>query len=410
MNRSFSSRSCAAVVTSSLVLFFVATLTLAGCGGSSATSASPTSPGSARPATATNDIQIVRDVRYMSQRAGWIPATLDVYAPKQPGHWPVVVMLHGGGLPRYWLTGWAAKAAQRGAVVFVPDWGVAVSQQSFSPATISPRKLRVTSVEGHGDLAAVVRFARGTATRYGGDPAHLTLFGHSAGANEAAMEAFSGVSASKGGLEGAGSTTPESLVLFDPDLLLAGDPVWDEYLAADPGILQVLTPWQFVDRRVKFTITVLGSDDPALTRPVRNVWAKDTWLVVRDPSGALRRGLEKVGAFKRWPVHQRRRPQAACGAAPGGRRHGHLRPAHRLHSHLVERGGHDKPARRARAEHAAIEVVVWTNDTRRGTSLALMRAAGGRITWTAYVYRFAGGSCTLGAWPATGRGTPRIRY
>ena len=297
MSRSFRFGPCQVVVTVSLGLFFVVALALAGCGGSGGTNASPTASGSAR-ATTAHDIQVVRNVRYMTQRAGWIPATLDVYAPKQPGHWPVVVMLHGGGLPRYWLTGWAVKAAQRGAVVFVPDWGVTVSQQSFSPATISPKELRVTSVEGHGDLAAVVRFARGTAARYGGDPAQLTLFGHSAGANEAAMEAFSGVSASKGGLEGAGSTTPESLVLFDPDLLLAGDPVWDKYLAADPGILQVLTPWQFVDRRVRFTITVLGSRDPALTRPVRNAWAKDTWLVVRDPSGRLRRGLESVGAFR----------------------------------------------------------------------------------------------------------------
>jgi hypothetical protein len=181
-------------------------------------------------------------------------------------------------------------------VVFVPDWGLADAQLP-NPATVSPGELRVTSVEGHGDLAAVVRFARGTATRYGGDPAHLTLFGHSAGANEAAMEAFSGISASKGGLEGAGSSTPESLVLFDPDLLLAGDPMWDKYLAADPGILQVLTPWQYVDQPVEFTVTVIGSGDPALTRHARNVSAKDSWLAVRDPSGELRRGLEKVGAF-----------------------------------------------------------------------------------------------------------------
>ena len=279
-----------------VALALLAALTLAACGGSGNTvSSSPTATGGASPISA-RDVQIVRDVRYMTQRAGWIPATLDVYAPKQAGPWPLVVMLHGGGLPRYWLTGWAVRAAQRGAVVFVPDWGLADAQLP-NPATVSPGKLRVTSVEGRGDLAAVVRFARGTATRYGGDPAHLTLFGHSAGANEAAMEAFSGISASKGGLEGAGSSTPESLVLFDPDLLLAGDPMWDKYLAADPGILQVLTPWQYVDQPVEFTVTVLGSGDPTLTRHARNVWAKDSWFAVRDPSGELRRGLEKVGAF-----------------------------------------------------------------------------------------------------------------
>ena len=39
----------------------------------------------------------------------------------------------------------------------------------------------------------------------------------------ATMEAFSRAPASEGGLEGAGSTIPESLVVFDGDyLLLAG--------------------------------------------------------------------------------------------------------------------------------------------------------------------------------------------
>jgi Carboxylesterase family len=271
------------------------------CGGKEAATTSGTSTsttaGPTPTATATPAINVVHDVRYMTQRTGWIPATLDVYAPKQGGPWPVVVMLHGGGLRKYWLTAWAVKVAQRGAVVFVPDWGLTVSQQSFSPATISPKELRVASIEGHGDLAAVVRFARGTAARYGGDSANLTLFGHSAGANEASMEAFSGVSASKGGFDGAGSTIPESLVLFDPDLLLAGDPLWDAYLAADPSILQVLTPWQYVNRRVDFPVTLIGSADPALTRQARDPWAKGSWLAVRDPSGNLRRGLEKVGAF-----------------------------------------------------------------------------------------------------------------
>jgi acetyl esterase/lipase len=281
---------CAAIAT-------LAVLALAACGGSTSSS-SPAATSQVIPTAITaQDLQIVRDVRYMAQRTGWAPAMLDVYAPKLGGPWPLVVMLHGGGLPRYWLTGWAVKAAQRGAVVFVPDWGL-TNTLLPDPATFSSKRLRLTSIQGHGDLAAVVRFARGTATRYGGDPARLTLFGHSAGANEAAMEAFSGVAASKGGPKGAGSTVPDALVLFDPDLLLAGDPVWNEYLAADPAIFRVLTPWQYVDRRVGFPITVIGSGDPILTRPAPNIWARDSWLAVRDPSGDLRRGLGKVGALR----------------------------------------------------------------------------------------------------------------
>ena len=285
------------VWVATLAVVVVATLALAACGGATSSTSPAATSGVTPTAITPQDLQIARDVRYMTQRTGWTPAMLDVYAPKQGGPWPLVVMLHGGGLPRYWLTGWAVKAAQRGAVVFVPDWGLT---NTLLPdlATLSPKRLRLTSVQGHGDLAAVVRFARGTATHYGGDPARLTLFGHSAGANEASMEAFSGVAASEGGLNGAGSAVPDALVLFDPDLLLAGDPQWDKYLAADPGILRVLTPWQDVNRRVAFPVTVIGSGDPALTRPAGHIWAKDSWLAVRDPSGDLRRGLQEVGAFR----------------------------------------------------------------------------------------------------------------
>lgn len=300
MRRPLISTSHAVVVLSLLVS--IAVLTLAACGGSgTAASSSPSVTAGATPiitTAAAHEIQIVRDVRYMTQRKRWIPALLDVYAPKQAGPWPVVVMLHGGSLRKYWLTGWAVKVAQRGAVVFVPDWGLLVSQASLSPATVGPKELQAVTIGEIGDVAAAVRFARGTAAHYRGDPAHLTLFGHSAGANEAAMAAFSGASASKGGIEGAGSTTPDALVLFDPDLLLAGDPAWDAYLAADPGIMQVLTPWAYVGRQVNFPVTVIGSGDLALTRQARRVWAKDSWFVVRDPSGKLRRGLQKAGAFR----------------------------------------------------------------------------------------------------------------
>lgn len=304
----------AVLATFRLILVVVATgVMLSACGSvekttkssapvspmATSSTASPSSPNAvgSSDSTSARDVNIVHDVRYMTQRPGWIPSTLDVYAPKDGGPWPLVVMLHGAGLTRDWLTEWALKAAQRGAVVFVPDWGLA-DWQVPDPATLSPKRLSVTCAQGHRDLAAVVRFARGSAARYGGDKSRLTLFGHSAGANEAVMEAFSGVAASEGGLNGTGSTVPDALVLLDPDLLLAGDPMWDQYLASRPEILQLLTPWQYVDRRVDFTISVICSGDPALTRPARHIWGKDSWLGVRDPSGDLRRGLQRVGAFR----------------------------------------------------------------------------------------------------------------
>jgi acetyl esterase/lipase len=278
-----------------LAAILVAT-TLAACGGSNSTSASP-SPGGSTPKTADlGDVQVVFDVRFMTRREGSLPPLLDVYAPKRAGLWPLVVMLHGGGVDTLWLSDWATQVARRGAVVFVPEWSRLLESEL---ASITAAEFGASQIGSFGDVAAAIRFARGTGARYGGDPERLTLFGHSAGAMEAASEAFSGASASKGGLEGAGSTIPESLVLFDGDWMIASIPMWNRLLAADPGIMQIATPWQYLGRRVDFPITVINSGDPSMSRPLGDPWAKDSWLVARDPSGELRRGLEKLGGFRR---------------------------------------------------------------------------------------------------------------
>jgi hypothetical protein len=277
------------------LLVVVAALALAACGGSSSTTASPATARSTSKTAEVDGVRIVFDVRYMTQRKGSNPPLLDVYAPKQGGPWPLVVMLHGGGVGKMWLSSWATEVAQRGAVVFVPEWSRALDSELDS---ITAAEFRATQAGQIGDVAAAVRFARGTGARYGGDPARLTLFGRSAGAMEAAMEAFGGAPASKGGLEGAGSTIPESPVLFDGDWMIASIPMWNRLLAADPGIMQIATPWQYLGRRVDFPIAVINSGDPSMSGPLGDPWAKDSWLVARDPSGKLRRGLEKLGAFR----------------------------------------------------------------------------------------------------------------
>lgn len=249
--------------------------------------------------TAGLEVQITRDIPYMTQREGWDPPLLDVYTPKRAGHWPLVVMLHGAGADKTLLQAWAIKVAQRGAVVFAPNWGRAISHygETITPETISGKELRAVLAGEVGDVAAIVRFARATGAGYGGNPEHLTLFGHSGGANEALMEPFSGASASEGALEGAGSTIPESLVVFDADYLLAGDPMWDAWLTGDPSIMQLITPWPSLGRPVGFPVTVIGSGDPGLSRELGDPWAEDSWLAVRDPSGDIRKGLEQLGAL-----------------------------------------------------------------------------------------------------------------
>jgi len=104
----------------------------------------------------------------------------DLYAPTDAGAEPLptVVFFYGGGWDSGDKTvyGWAAHAlAARGFLVAVPDYRV-------SPGVHFP-----VFVE---DAAAATARVADVATGYGGDPAHLGVLGHSAGAHLAMMIAL----------------------------------------------------------------------------------------------------------------------------------------------------------------------------------------------------------------------------
>lgn len=105
---------------------------------------------------------------------------LDVWAPRKRGReaLPVVVFFYGGG----WNSGargdygFAGSAfASQQFIAVVPDYRL-VPQARF-PSFVE-------------DGALAVRWVRGNAARYGGDPDRITLAGHSAGAYIGAMLAL----------------------------------------------------------------------------------------------------------------------------------------------------------------------------------------------------------------------------
>jgi acetyl esterase/lipase len=105
---------------------------------------------------------------------------MDILAPtaSRADPWPTLVFFYGGGWDSGMRTqyGWAAHAlSARGFVVVVPDYRL-VPQVHF-PAFIE-------------DAAAATAAAGAIAARYGGDPAHLGVIGHSAGAHLAMMIAL----------------------------------------------------------------------------------------------------------------------------------------------------------------------------------------------------------------------------
>ncbi|MFJ6025320.1 alpha/beta hydrolase [Brevundimonas sp. NPDC092305] len=172
-----------------------------------------------------------RDVSYGPD----VRQKLDIYAPtaKPERPWPVLVFFYGGG----WDSGskadygWAAQAlAAKGFVVAVPDYRV-VPQVLF-PAFIE-------------DAAAATAEVGRIAATYGGDPAHLGVIGHSAGAHLAMM-----ITLDRRYMAAVGA----------PDLIRAA--------------VGLAGPYDFLPFDVPASINAFGrAPDPTLTQPVTFVRA-----------------------------------------------------------------------------------------------------------------------------------------
>ena len=114
---------------------------------------------------------------------------LDVYAPASACGAPVVVFFYGGS----WETGsrdmyrfLGLALARRGVIVMIPDYR---------------RYPEVRFPAFMDDAAAAVAWSRANARRFGGDPAHLFLMGHSAGAQIATLLALDPSYLRQAGLE-----------------------------------------------------------------------------------------------------------------------------------------------------------------------------------------------------------------
>ena len=219
------------------------------------------------------------------------PALLDVYAPATAGEWPVVVMFHGFQGSKYdqWL--YARRVAELGFVVFAPTW------DSSMPTVGGDTQA------GFAQAACAVEFARMHAAEYGGDPATMIVFGHSAGAHPASLVAFAQPKPTAGCPGGATLGEIDALVTWEGNWMLsATDPSimdWDGVLAADRGIMDAVTPWTYLANHKDLKVVMVVSEHPGafFEREVGDPWATDSWLAVRDPSGDKRHQLEKNGAL-----------------------------------------------------------------------------------------------------------------
>jgi acetyl esterase/lipase len=109
---------------------------------------------------------------------------LDLHLPAEGKDFPVILFLHGGA----WSMGtkeWYGSSIANIAGPFVEN-GIAIAMANYrlSPAVRHPEHVR--------DAARAFAWLKAHAAEYGGDPEHLFLMGHSAGAHLAALLAVNG--------------------------------------------------------------------------------------------------------------------------------------------------------------------------------------------------------------------------
>ncbi|TKJ28836.1 MAG: hypothetical protein CEE40_10550 [Chloroflexi bacterium B3_Chlor] len=130
-------------------------------------------------------VEVTKDVEYVTLLQPDAPVQkLNVYAPTEPGPWPVVVLMHAWyqSKDNTIYTSFAEELAGRGVVVFVPQRR-SESSTLYEYVLDNGRDIR----EVQGSWACGIRFAREQAADYGGDPDRITVLGHGASGLETAF-------------------------------------------------------------------------------------------------------------------------------------------------------------------------------------------------------------------------------
>lgn len=118
-----------------------------------------------------------RDLPYLDD--GHPKHALQIFAPPNANHAPVVVFVHGG----YWRSG--DRSYFESVLGLYANVGVALAEQGMVVVLPSYRLFpEVKDVQIMlDDVAAAIRYAKKHVARYGGDPEKIYLMGHSAGAH-----------------------------------------------------------------------------------------------------------------------------------------------------------------------------------------------------------------------------------
>jgi acetyl esterase/lipase len=238
----------------------------------------------APPASFADGVTARFDIPY-STLPGFRPLTLDIYAPRpQSMPAPLVLFVHGGS----WNAGDSRTSR---AFTDFPRALAALAAQGYVVASINYRLSQEARFPAAlQDVKSAIRWMRGHAVSYGGDPTRLAIWGASAGGQLAAM---AGVTCGVAGFEPEGevsrdapSNCAEAVIdWYGPTDLqtLAADNARDGFSAAvatpspegrylgceiaacPPGVVRMASPLAFISESAPPFLIQQGDPDPEVS-------------------------------------------------------------------------------------------------------------------------------------------------
>jgi len=192
--------------------------------------------------------RLVRDVAYGSDAA----QRYDVYIPARPDG-RVVAMVHGGG----WKRGDKAMDS------VVQHKGERWVAQGVVLVSVNYRMLPEADVATQAlDVATAVADVQRRARSWGGDPAHLLLMGHSAGAHLVGLLAADYAPYRRTGLQAWRATVTLDSAAIDVPTLMAQTHarLYDDAFGSDPAYWRAMSPLQQVSVRATPTLLVCSTE------------------------------------------------------------------------------------------------------------------------------------------------------
>jgi acetyl esterase/lipase len=192
-------------------------------------------------------LEVAKDIPYAYVDGG--TSLLDVYAPSEPGPWPVIVTAHGWAQNRRFMADLAEAIASEGAIIYNID--------------VDYKIPHLIAIE---QIACAIRFARVTAENYGGNPNRITLVGNSAGASTGAVAALVGDDFEGDCVENDAFALPDAFVGFEGPydyMMNVYDSALDHtYLKnRDPELWEAINPYSHIGRNPDLQVRLLHGED-----------------------------------------------------------------------------------------------------------------------------------------------------